>query len=138
MTFWAGPSVLADRVLDLVARVSGLVGDVALDVLDAALRAVLAPRGLEALVVRQRAGGLLDTALGLVGLALAHRRSFRRERRRNGRTRRAPAGPGGGAVMAPSHNHARGARRVGRARWWETVGTTLPRRRSCSRARSEI
>src|ERR687886_2790457 len=106
MTLWAGPSVLADRVLDLVARVSGLVGDVALHVLDAALRAVGAPRGLEAFVVRQRAGGLLDTALGLVGLALAHGRSFRRERRRNGRTRPTPGGPGAGAVMAPSHNPA--------------------------------
>src|SRR5919199_3746021 len=131
MTFWAGPSVLADRVLDLVARVSGLVGDVALDVLDAALRAVLAPRGLEALVVRQRAGGLLDTTLGLVGLALAHRRSFRRERRRYRRTRLAEARPGAGARWrAPTHGAVGPGRTVDRSRRREILRhPTLQRRR---------
>src|SRR3954452_15956876 len=64
-----------DGVLHLVAGVAGLVSDVAHDVLETALGAVCAALRLEALVVRQRASGFLDAALGFVALA-THVRSF--------------------------------------------------------------
>src|SRR5690349_18899312 len=58
--------VLVDDVLRLVGRVADLV-------LDRAARPVDLALVLQAVVAGQRAGGLLDAALGLVCIAVAHR-----------------------------------------------------------------